>query len=134
MVSDLLATSPVLKVLVTSREPLRLRGEREYAVPPLGLPDPHRPSSVETLSEYAAVALFLERAVAVRSDFTVTNESAVAVAEICARRGIRFWTYGAKGKDFRLARDDLASALPGLPRTSLAAGVKATIDHYRKAM
>ncbi|MBA2449954.1 MAG: adenylate/guanylate cyclase domain-containing protein, partial [Chloroflexi bacterium] len=85
VVADLLATSPGLKMLVTSREPLRLRGEREYAVPPLGLPDVHHPPPVETLSGYAAVALFLERAVAVRADFAVTNENAAAVAEICTR-------------------------------------------------
>jgi predicted ATPase len=85
VVADLLATSPGLRVLVTSREPLRLRGEREYAVPPLTLPDaPHR-AAPETLSQYAAVALFLERAVAIRSDFTVTRENAPAVAEICTR-------------------------------------------------
>jgi predicted ATPase/DNA-binding CsgD family transcriptional regulator len=85
VVADLLATCPGLRVLVTSREPLRLRGEREYAVPPLALPDAqHRPTP-EELSRYPAAALFVERAVEIRDDFVVTAENAPAVAEICAR-------------------------------------------------
>ena len=85
VVSELLATAPGLKVLITSREALRLRGEREYAVPPLALPDAqHRPTP-DTLSRCAATALFVERAVDVRDDFAVTAENAAAVAEICVR-------------------------------------------------
>jgi len=85
VVGDLLTTCQDLRIVVTSREPLRLRGEREYAVPPLALPgDPHR-AAPETLSQYASVALFLERAVAIRSDFAMTPETAPAVAEICTR-------------------------------------------------
>ncbi len=85
VVSDLLAASSGLKVLVTSRAPLALRGEHEYPVPPLALPDRHRPPAAEMLSQYAAVGLFVERAVAVKPDFAVTNENAPAVAEICHR-------------------------------------------------
>src|SRR5262249_20954394 len=57
----------------------------EYAVPPLALPDASHRAVPETLPQYAAVALFLERAVAVRSDFVVTPETAPAIAEICTR-------------------------------------------------
>ncbi len=64
MVADLLATSPGLKVLVTSREPRYLRGERVYAVPPLPLPDGRHVSSPEDLASYAAAALFIELAAA----------------------------------------------------------------------
>ena len=60
-------------------------GEREYAVPPLALPAARRQASPEGLSQYPAVALFLERAIAIRSDFAVTSENAAAVAEICIR-------------------------------------------------
>lgn len=72
-------------MLVTSRIPLHLDGEREFAVPPLGLPDPRRLPDLERLSQYEAVALFIERARAVRHDFVVTNENAPAAAEICVR-------------------------------------------------
>ena len=82
---DLLAACPRLKILVTSREPLHVRGERELAVPPLDLPEESRGQSVERLAQYEAVRLFIERAVAVRGDFAVTNDNAPAVAEICVR-------------------------------------------------
>jgi predicted ATPase/class 3 adenylate cyclase len=85
LVTDLLSAAPRLKVLVTSREVLRLSGETDYPVPPLSLPDLKRLPPLERLTQYEAVALFIERAVAVRASFTVTNENAPAVAEICYR-------------------------------------------------
>ena len=84
-VTELISGAPGTKVMVTSRSPLRLYGEREFPVPPLGLPDPHHLPDLETLSHYEAVALFIDRARAVKPDFAVTNENAPAVAEICAR-------------------------------------------------
>ena len=84
-VSDLLARAPGLKVLATSRTPLHAYGEQEYPLPPLPLPDPAHLPSVETLSQYEAVRLFIERAQAVKPDFAVTNANAPAVAEICFR-------------------------------------------------
>jgi predicted ATPase/class 3 adenylate cyclase len=84
-VGELLGTSSGLKVLVTSRAPLELRGEQELPVPPLDLPDPRRFPSLDALIRYAAVALFVERATAIRPDFVVTDENARAVAEICVR-------------------------------------------------
>jgi predicted ATPase len=70
---------------VTSRVVLRLSGEHEFPVPPLALPDPRSLPAVDTLSQYAAVALFIQRALAVRPDFRVDNANAPAVAEICVR-------------------------------------------------
>ena len=84
-VGQLLTMTERVRVLATSREPLGLSGEREYPVPPLGLPDPAHLPSLDGLSRFEAVALFVERATAVRPDFQVTNENAAAVAEICAR-------------------------------------------------
>jgi predicted ATPase/class 3 adenylate cyclase len=84
-VGQLLTATERLRVLTTSREPLGLHGEREYPVPPLGLPDPRHLPGLDTLSQYEAVALFIERATAVKPDFVVTNDNAPAVAEICAR-------------------------------------------------
>ena len=85
LITDLLAAAPRLKVLVTSREMLRLSGETDYPVPPLALPDLKQLPPLEHLTQYEAVALFIERAVAVKPAFTVTNENAPAVAEICYR-------------------------------------------------
>ena len=84
-VGELLGVSRGLQVLATSRMPLRLRAEREYAVPPLGLPRRKPPPTLEQLSQYESVRLFIERAQAVKSDFAVDNETAPAVAEICHR-------------------------------------------------
>ena len=64
---------------------MRLYGEHEYSVPPLALPDPKRPPPVERLTHYEAVRLFVERVKAAKADFSVTNENAPAVAEICVR-------------------------------------------------
>ena len=84
-VAELISACPRLKVLVTSREALHVRAEREFPVPALALPDPQHLPSLSTLSQYEAVALFIERAQAVKPDFQVTNVNAPAVAEICAR-------------------------------------------------
>ena len=84
-VASLLASAPNLALLVSSRSALRVSGEQEYPVPPLGLPDPDRLPPLDQLSQYEAVALFIERARAVKPEFGVTNENAPAVAEICVR-------------------------------------------------
>ncbi|MFN8485397.1 MAG: adenylate/guanylate cyclase domain-containing protein [Anaerolineae bacterium] len=87
VVTDLLTASPTLKVLVTSRIVLQLRGEHEFAVPPLGVPDLWRlPPSVPVaaaIRDNDAVRLFVERAQAVRPDFTLNADNALAVAQIC---------------------------------------------------
>jgi predicted ATPase/transcriptional regulator with XRE-family HTH domain len=85
LVADLLAMSPDLRVLATSREPLRIRGEREYDVKPLALPCTDHLASPDMLAENPAVALFVERAAAIRSGFTVTEENGGAIAEVCTR-------------------------------------------------
>jgi predicted ATPase len=84
-VGMLLTSTEAVHVLATSREPLGLSGEREYPVPPLGLPDPAHLPAIERLSQYESVSLFVERATAVQPAFRVTNENAPAVAEICTR-------------------------------------------------
>jgi hypothetical protein len=84
-VTELLAEAPGLKVLTTSRTPLRLYGEKAYAVPPLSVPDVRHLPDLKALSQYEAVRLFIERAKSAKVDFEVTDESAPAVAEICVR-------------------------------------------------
>jgi predicted ATPase/class 3 adenylate cyclase len=83
---ELLSGCPRLKLLVTSREPLHVRGEHVYAVPPLSLPHAGRepPTAVE-LAGYEAVQLFVERAQAVRPDFQLSDQNSAAIADICLR-------------------------------------------------
>ena len=84
-VANLLTICSHLKVLVTSREVLHVRAEREFPVPTLSLPDPKRLPDLVALSQYEAVALFIQRAQAARPEFQVTNANAPMVAEICVR-------------------------------------------------
>ena len=83
VVAGLLVAAPHLKVLVTSRASLHLSGEREFVVPPLSLPDLRNLLPPDRLLHFAAVHLFIERAQAVQSDFTITEENAAAIAAIC---------------------------------------------------
>lgn len=85
LVAQLLATCNELKVLITSREALRISGEHEYPLPPLPLPNLSQLPSDDSLVQFAAVGLFVQRAKAVKPDFLLTNETAPAVAEICHR-------------------------------------------------
>jgi predicted ATPase/class 3 adenylate cyclase len=85
IVTDLLAAAPRLGALVTSRATLHVHGEQEYPVPPMRIPDADQLSTTTGISDYEGVALFIERAIAVRPGFSVTNESAPAIAEIVAR-------------------------------------------------
>jgi non-specific serine/threonine protein kinase len=83
-ISEILGDCPDVKVLVTSRIPLHIGGEQEYAVPPFELPHIGSAKLAE-LSENPAVALFVQRARAVKADFALTGANAEAVAEICRR-------------------------------------------------
>ncbi|HXW55981.1 MAG TPA: protein kinase [Candidatus Cybelea sp.] len=85
LLSQLLAIAPGLKILVTSRAALRVQDENEFPVPPLALPERKALSSLEALSQCPAIALFVQRAIAVKPGFTLTDENASAVAEICTR-------------------------------------------------
>ena len=82
---ELLAAAPDLTVLVTSQASLRLREEHEYPVSPLSLPEVGDGLDEAKVSQSAAVALFVDRAQAVRPDFQLTAENAAAVAGICLR-------------------------------------------------
>ena len=82
--AELLAMGPNLKIMVTSRAALHVYGEHEFPVPPLALPDSRSMPPVDLL-QYPAVALFVQRAVAVKPDFEVNRENASAVTEICSR-------------------------------------------------
>ena len=84
-VAALIEACPNLKVLATSRAPLRVRGEQEYPVGPLGLPDLTLPPGIEGVGGSSAERLFEERARATSPAFEITEENAGAVATICWR-------------------------------------------------
>jgi len=85
VVDRLLSSAADLKILATSRIPLGLYGEHEFPVPPLSLPVPDSLPPVENLTEYEAIRLFVERARAVKPDFSLTEDNGAVVVEICAR-------------------------------------------------
>jgi predicted ATPase/class 3 adenylate cyclase len=84
-VGELLVACPGLKVLATSRIRLQVRGEQEYPVRPLRLPDPRRHVDAQSVTQYESVRLFDERALSVKPTFEVTDANAPAIAEICTR-------------------------------------------------
>jgi len=92
LVRDLIAACPLLRLVATSREPLRVRGETVWRVPPLSLPSqsaPGRPlappadSGGTAAAEYEAIRLFVDRAAAVRPGFTLTSENRGHVVQLC---------------------------------------------------
>ncbi|MEB3371771.1 ATP-binding protein [Saccharopolyspora mangrovi] len=85
IVSHLLASAPDLRVLATSREPLKAPGEHVWPVPPLSVPEDDGRLPQQPASQYEALALFQERASAVAPDFTLTPENQQAVVRLCAR-------------------------------------------------
>ncbi len=85
LISEMLSAGPRLKIIVTSQSPLHVYGEHEFPLPPLALPDPKSLLPLDVLSRLPAIALFVERARAVKHDFALTNENASAVAAVCAR-------------------------------------------------
>jgi len=84
-VAELLEECPGLKCVVTSRTPLRLRAEKVLLVPPLPVPNQQEFTNLDTVSQYPAVELFVQRAQAVKPDFSITNANTPTVAEICYR-------------------------------------------------
>jgi predicted ATPase len=81
----LLRACPALQILATSREPLGIAGETTWRVPSLAVPDRQTAGSLESLAQYGAVQLFVERACAVRPDFALTLRNMAAVIEVCRR-------------------------------------------------
>ena len=85
VIAKLLQASPRVKVVASSRAALKIYGEQELALEPLRTPSLRALPSLAALSQFEAVALFIERAVAAKHDFHVTNENAPAIAGICER-------------------------------------------------
>jgi predicted ATPase/DNA-binding CsgD family transcriptional regulator len=85
LLAEFLEACPDVKILVTSREVLRLRGEHQFAVLPLALPDLKHLPDDKSLAHVPAVNLFIQRAQAITSDFQLTTDNAATIAEICLR-------------------------------------------------
>src|SRR5262245_36389629 len=85
LVADLLTSAASLRILITSRAPLRLRGEREYVVGPLALPVDSEPEASTDPASSSAVRLFVERVREVQPDFCLTPANARTVSAICRR-------------------------------------------------
>ncbi len=85
LIEELLADCPRLKILVTSREVLHVDAERVFSVPPLGTPNLDQLSEDEMITQYPAIALFVQRAQAVLPTFHLTRTNARTIAEICVR-------------------------------------------------
>ena len=119
--------APGTEVLATSREPLGIGGETVLRVPTLSLPRKEAVHTPESLSHFEAVRLFVERAVAQRADFAVTNANAPALASLCLRldgiplaielAAARVRALTVEGIEARL--DDRFRLLTGGSRTSL---------------
>ena len=83
----ILSSCAGIRILVTSREPLHIRGEAVFQVPPLSVPDKgdSKSPNLEKITQYEAVRLFINRAIAAKQDFHVTNKTAPMIAEICQK-------------------------------------------------
>jgi non-specific serine/threonine protein kinase len=83
LAESLLRTCPDLRILTTSRQPLQIAGEAILTVQPLAVPDRDTPVTPQALAQFESVNLFVERAVAVLPDFTVTEANCAVLADLC---------------------------------------------------
>jgi predicted ATPase/DNA-binding CsgD family transcriptional regulator len=85
LVAEVLRSAPEVRIIATSREPLDVPGEHVWPVPPLSLPATDQPVQSGADTEYAALALFAERAAKAMPGFTVSEDNVATVAQVCAR-------------------------------------------------
>jgi non-specific serine/threonine protein kinase len=85
LADTLIRSCPNVHILATSRTVLGIAGEATWRVPPLSVVDPRHLPSIDSLCQYEAVRLFIDRAVATQPQFEITNQNAPAVAQICHR-------------------------------------------------
>ena len=127
----LLRSCPGLGVLATSREALGITGEVAWPVPALSLPDVRRLPDIESLLHYESAPLFVERAAAVRPTFALTEQNAVAVAQICYRLdGIPLAIELAAARAKVLSVEQIAERLDDCFRL-LAAGGRTAMPRHR---
>lgn len=85
LIDELLRDCQYLRVLATSREGLDVEGEVAYHVPSLSVPDPARPQSLDSLAQYEAIRLLVDRATSAAPSFTLTEHNARTVVQLCQR-------------------------------------------------
>lgn len=83
VISELSAACPNLKIIITSRIVLHIKGEQEYSLSPLAVPQKKDIIEIEGVSQFAAIQLFVKRAKAIKPEFEITSENAAAIAELC---------------------------------------------------
>ncbi len=131
MAAKMLQAAPNVRILATSRETLGIAGEVTYGVPSLGLPDIEHLPPVTSLSQYEAVELFIERATAAVPTFTVTDDRAPLLAQICDRLdGIPLAIELAAAKIRLLSVDQIAKRLDDRFRL-LTAGSRTELEHHQ---
>jgi predicted ATPase/class 3 adenylate cyclase len=131
LVDRLLHAAPKLRILASSREALGIAGEVSYRVPSMGLPDINQLPSLDSLSQYEAVRLFIDRARAAQPSFNVTNENAPAVAQICHRLdGIPLALELAAAKVRALSVDQIAKRLDDRFRL-LTGGSRTALERHQ---
>ncbi len=124
-VADLLEACPKMKVLATSRVPLRVYGEQEYRMPALALPLKDTCLSPQELSEFDAVKLFVARVRAFQSDFQLDRENAEAITDICVRLdGMPLAIELAAARLRRFTLQELHNALNHAPLQTLVSTVR----------
>ena len=107
-----LAAATKLRLVVTSRAPLRISGEQEFPVPPMSLPDPERLPEAGRLLDYESLELFARRARAVNPSFELNAANARAVVEICRRcDGLPLAIELAAARTRMLSPNDIAARL-----------------------
>ena len=127
----LLRSCPELRILATSREALGIAGEIAWPVPSLSLPDLRRLPDVESLSRYESARLFVERAAAVKPTFTLTEQNAPAVAQVCYRLdGIPLAIELAAARTKVLSVEQISARLDDCFRL-LAAGGRTAMPRHR---
>ena len=131
LVEALLRSCPELRILATSREALGIAGEISWPVPSLTLPDLRRLLDIESLSRYESARLFVERAAAVKSTFTLTEQNAPAVARVCYRLdGIPLAIELAAARTKVLSVEEISDRLDG-SFGLLASGGRTALPRHR---
>ena len=131
LADTLLRTCPELKILATSREPLRIAGETNFMVPSLSVPDPRRLPPTGELTGYEAVQLFVERARSRLPAFVMTAENAPAVVDVCRKLdGIPLAIELAAARTRVLSVEQISEKLED-PLALLTTGVRTAAPRHR---
>ena len=131
LVETLLSQCNNLKLLVTSREALKIQGELVWQVPSLSLPDAKLLPAIEQLTQYEAIQLFVQRAALVQPNFVISNNNAHHIARVCTRLdGIPLAVELAAARIRTLSVEDIAKHLDDRFRL-LTGGSRTALEHQQ---